>query len=435
MVAAMSKPGAPLWMFVGIVAGAVLGIVAHELAQVWSPAHDALPHLIEYVAFPIGQIFLRLLFMLAVPVVFAALVVGVGELDLRSLGRVGIKALVLTLVASTIAVGIGLLLVNTVRPGDGREDLREVAAERATTTEVTKAPDKSGMELLVAMVPDNPIKAAATGDMIGLMVFALIFGIGLAQVRTPGADKLRGAIQGLHDVTMHLLAWVIRLAPYGVAALLFTTFASAGAGVLEGIGWYVVVVVAALALHLLGTYPLLLTLVARRNPITFFWQVRLPMQTAFATSSSSATLPISLEAAEKELKLPRRVARFVLTAGAAMNQNGTALFEGVTVLFLAQVFGVDLTVSEQALVMVICILGGIGTAGVPGGSLPVVAMILAMFEIPPFSLALILGVDRFLDMCRTTLNVVGDLVIATCVAQGEPPDEPGALAEPAEAAP
>jgi DAACS family dicarboxylate/amino acid:cation (Na+ or H+) symporter len=171
------------------------------------------------------------------------------------------------------------------------------------------------------------------------------------------------------------------------------------------------------------TYPLMLVLVARKNPWRFFRAVRLPMQTAFATSSSSATLPVSLETAETTLLLPRRVARFVLTAGAAMNQNGTALFEGVTVLFLAQVFGVPLTLGEQAVIMAICILGGIGTAGVPGGSLPVVAMILAMFDIPPIGLALIIGVDRLLDMCRTTLNVVGDLVIATCVAAGEPAEE------------
>jgi DAACS family dicarboxylate/amino acid:cation (Na+ or H+) symporter len=349
-------------------------------------------------------------------------VVGVGELDLKSLGRVGAKALVFTVLASSIAVVIGLGLVNAVEPGEGRPELQAIAEQRATEKGVTAPPEKSGMQLLVAMVPDNPFKAAATGDMIGLMVFALIFGVGLAQVRTPGAGHLRDAIQGLHDVSMHLLAWVIRLAPFGVGALLFTTFSALGLDVLEGIGAYVAVVLGALALHMFVTYPLLLVAIARRSPLAFFRAVRVPMQTAFATASSSATLPVSLEAAETELGLPRRIARFVLTAGAAMNQNGTALFEGVTVLFLAQVFQVDLTLGQQGVIMAICILGGIGTAGVPGGSLPVVAMILAMFHIPPAGLALILGVDRLLDMCRTTLNVVGDLVIASCVAATEPPE-------------
>jgi DAACS family dicarboxylate/amino acid:cation (Na+ or H+) symporter len=417
-------------MFVGIAAGALLGLVAREAADRSEVAADVVRAVVEYGAYPIGQIFLRLLFMLAVPVVFAALVVGVGELDLRSLGRVGVKALVFTVVASGIAVAIGLGLVNAVGPGEGHQELQALAQARASDQGVTAPPEKSGMELLVAMVPDNPVKAAAAGDMIGLMVFALIFGVALAQVRTPGAGHLRDAIAGLHDVTMHLLAWVIRLAPIGVAALLFSTFSALGLDVLEGIGAYVAVVLGALALHMLVTYPLMLALIARRSPLGFFRAVRLPMQTAFATASSSATLPVSLEAADTELLLPRRISRFVLTAGAAMNQNGTALFEGVTVLFLAQVFAVDLSIGEQAVVMAICILGGIGTAGVPGGSLPVVAMILAMFGIPPAGLALILGVDRLLDMCRTTLNVVGDLVIATCVAASEPVEAPGATLEP-----
>ncbi len=406
-------------MFIGIAAGVVVGALCRAYVDA-----ATLETIVEYVSFPLGQIFLRLLFMLAVPVVFAALVVGVGELDIRSLGRVGLKTLLLTVVASSIAVGIGLLLVNLIEPGAGLEELRETALELAAERGVTKPPEQSAMATLINMVPDNPVKAAAAGDMIGLMVFALLFGVALSQLKSAGADRLRDAISGLYEVAMLLLGWVIKIAPLGVAALLFTTMATVGFDVIEKIGLYVAVVVGALALHFVGTYSLLLLVVARRRPDRFFWAVRAAIQTAFATASSSATLPVSLEVADRELHLPRRIARFVLTAGASMNQNGTALFEGVTVLFLAQLFGVELSLGQQAVVMVICILGGIGTAGVPGGSLPVVAMILAMFRIPPEGLALILGVDRLLDMCRTTLNVVGDLVIATCVAAGEPPDAP-----------
>jgi DAACS family dicarboxylate/amino acid:cation (Na+ or H+) symporter len=168
-----------------------------------------------------------------------------------------------------------------------------------------------------------------------------------------------------------------------------------------------------------GTYSVLLRVVARRSPWQFFRAIRLAIAPAFATSSSSATLPTTLRVADDELLLPRHVSRFVLTAGASMNQNGTALFEGVTVLFLAQVFGIDLTLAQSGAVMMICILGGIGTAGIPGASLPVIAMMMAMYGVPAEGLALIVGVDRFLDMCRTTVNVAGDLVVAVCVAPGE----------------
>ena len=402
-------------MFAAIAAAFAGGLLARQFVD-----PEVLRGVVDYASFPLGQIFLNLLFMLAVPVIFSALVVGVGELELSSLGRVGVKALALTVVASTVAVLIGLVAVNTFRPGEGHDELRGVAAELAAERGgVTKAPEKTGVALLVAMVPDNPVKAAATGDMLGLMVFALIFGVGLARVRTPGADRLREAIGGLNDVSMALLGGIIKLAPLGVGALIFTTMSTVGIDVIQRIGLYVAVVLGALAAHALGTYVVLLVVIARRNPVRWFRDVRLAAQTAFATASSNATLPVSLDVAEHELKLPRQIARFVLTAGAAMNQNGTALFEGVTVLFLAQLFGVDLTLGQQGTIMVICILGGVGTAGIPGGSLPVVAMILAMFEIPPEGLALILGVDRLLDMCRTTLNVTGDLVIATCVADSE----------------
>jgi DAACS family dicarboxylate/amino acid:cation (Na+ or H+) symporter len=194
---------------------------------------------------------------------------------------------------------------------------------------------------------------------------------------------------------------------------------------------YTGVAVAAMAIHMFVVYPLAVFLFARLSPLAFFNRIREPMVVAFSTASSNATLPVSLRAAQEELKLPRRIARFVLTVGATANQNGTALFEGVTVLFLAQFFGVELTLMQQGVVMLVCILGGIGTAGVPAGSLPVVAMILAMVGVPVEGIGLILGVDRFLDMCRTTLNVAGDLVIATIVSRGEEdiaPDEPAPFA-------
>jgi DAACS family dicarboxylate/amino acid:cation (Na+ or H+) symporter len=412
-------------MFIGIVAGAVLGVVARQVL----PA-DVLAAIVTYVAKPVGQVFLRLLFMLAVPLIFSALVAGVSELDIKSLGRIGARTLAFTVAVSGVAVVLGLVLVNVVQPGAGAgDDLRVLAQSLASTQQVAKPPELSGIDQFVAMIPSNPIAAVAQGDLLGLIVFSLFFGVGISLVGTPAALRLREVIVGINDVTIRLVDVVMRLAPYGVAGLLFASMSGPGLDILDKLLSYVVVVVAALAIHLVVVYGIFLRLFAGRGIVGFLRDSRLAIETAFATSSSSATLPTTLRVAEESLKLPRHVSRFVLTAGASMNQNGTALFEGVTVLFLAQLFGVDLTLGQQAVVMVICVLGGIGTAGIPGASLPVVAMMMAMYDVPPEGLALIMGVDRILDMCRTTVNVAGDLVVAACVAKGEPMVAPGPEAE------
>jgi DAACS family dicarboxylate/amino acid:cation (Na+ or H+) symporter len=289
--------------------------------------------------------------------------------------------------------------------------------------------EASAVDLLVGMVPDNPIKAASNGDMVGVILFALIFGMGLSLTRTGAAQHLRSGIEGGYDVMRTLIDGVLKLAPLGVGALLFATVARLGIDLLSQLLAYVGVVLLGLTLHMTIVYSLMVKVFARRSPIAFFRDVRLALTTAFATSSSSATLATSLKVAEDNLRLPSHVSRFVLTAGSAMNQNGTALFEGVTVLFLAQLFGVPLSLGEQALIMAICILGGIGTAGVPAGSLPVIAMILTMVGVPPEGLGVVLGVDRLLDMCRTVVNVAGDLVIATVVGRLEVQTRPSPPAQ------
>jgi DAACS family dicarboxylate/amino acid:cation (Na+ or H+) symporter len=367
---------------------------------------------------PLGRIFIRLLIMLVIPIVFAALVMGVCELELGQIGRLGLKTLALTTVVSLIAVLIGMGLVNLVEPGRGvPEELR--ASARSAVQASTAPADTSPVAFFVGLVPDNPIRAAAQGDMLAFIVFSLIFGIGLSQTHAPGALALRQMIQGLFEVMMRIIGGVLKLAPFGVGALLFTMTARTGLDVLASLAAYVAVVIGGLALHLIVVYSALLRLVAGMSPRHFFRGVRLAMATAFSTASSNATLPSALQAAD-EIGLPRHVSRFVLTAGATMNQNGTALFEGVTVLFLAQAYGVELSLSQQALVMAISILAGIGTAGVPAGSLPVIAMILGLLGVPPEGLGLVVGVDRLLDMCRTVINVTGDLVVAACVSRGEP---------------
>jgi DAACS family dicarboxylate/amino acid:cation (Na+ or H+) symporter len=282
--------------------------------------------------------------------------------------------------------------------------------------------------LLVALVPDNPVKAAAAGDLVGVIVFSLLFGLALAATPGEAAGALRRAVQGLYDVMMTMVRGVLRLAPLGVGALLFAMAARLGAGALRPVLAYVLVVVAGLLLHVVVVYSLSVRFLGGMDPRAFFRGSRLAMLTAFSTASSSATLPTALEVAERELKLPAPVARFVLTAGSALNQNGTALFEGVTVLFLAQVFAVPLSLPQQALVMAICTLAGVAAAGVPAGSVPALAVILGLFGIPVEGLGLVIGVDRFLDMCRTTVNVTGDLAAAVYVARHA--DAPGQIAAP-----
>ena len=407
---------APHWrMLLGLAIGAGAGI-AVNLTAGGSPWVD---WVVSNLSEPTGKIFINLLMMLVAPLLFAALVIGIGEIDLAQLGRLGAKMFGYTILISAIAVGIGLAMVNLFRPGDGAEQLVAQANAMANTGPV-KPPDQSAVDFIVNMVPDNVLGAAGSNaKLLGLIVFSIAFGLALAFTNTPASEKLRDIIQGLYDVLMRLIEGILWFAPIGVGALLFSMTARLGLDILQQLGAYVLVVVAALAIHMFGVYSLSVKLLGGMSPIFFFRGVKLAMVTAFSTASSNATLPTALKVAEEDLKLPRHVSRFVLTAGSAMNQNGTALFEGVTVLFLAQLFGVELSGMQQLQVMIICILGGIGTAGVPAGSLPVIAMIMAQFGIPPQGLGLILGVDRFLDMCRTSLNVTGDLAAAVYVASGE----------------
>jgi len=401
--------------------GIATGLVAFSLLG----DRPLLDFLVAYGSRPVGQVFLRLLFMLVVPLVFSALALGVVGLGSpRSLGRVGLKTLAYTVVVSSIAVLLGLFLVNTLRPGEGlspelRARLLEGATERAAGLSAASAP-ATGVELLVRIVPDNPLRAATEGDMLAVIFFSLLMGIGLTLTPGAGARRFEEVLQGLYDVTMRLLDMVLSVAPLGVAALLFTLTAELGYEVLVQLARYVGVVVLALAVHQFVVYSLAIRFLGGMSPLRFFRAVQEAMVTAFSTASSNATLPTSLKVAEERLRLPPRVSRFVLTVGATANQNGTALFEGVTVLFLAQFYGVSLALPEQALVVLICVLGGIGTAGVPAGSLPVVAVILGMVGVPVEGIGIILGVDRFLDMCRTTLNVTGDLVAAVVIARSEP---------------
>jgi len=419
------KPKMPLhWKIaIGFIAGLVLGLLVHYII---GPDTPWVQTLTDWVTTPFSRLFLSLIFMLIVPLLFSALVVGVSEMgDVRSLGRIGWRTLAYTIVLSGIAVVIGLVLVNVFRPGDGvdpvlAQQLLVEGSERAQAIVRDSTVQPKGMDMLLSIVPDNVVSAASSNaSILAVMFFALMFGIGLVLTKSEATDTLKRGIEGLFEVSMTLIGLVIKLAPYAVFCFMFNLAALFGWDLLFRLGAYVLVVVAALAIHLFVVYPVALKLIGGFSPIKFFVGVQEAMLMAFSTASSNATLPTALRVADQKLHLPRQVSRFVLTVGAAANQNGTALFEGVTVIFLAQFFGVDLTFGQQILVMLVCILGGIGTAGVPSGSLPVVALISAMVGVPPEGIGLILGVNHFLDMCRTTVNVTGDLGIAVLVSRAE----------------
>ncbi len=422
-------------MLIGFIVGLAAGLIVH-VTQADAPWVEWVT---TYVTGPIGQIFLRLLFMLVIPLLFSALVVGIAEMgDIRSLKRVGLKTLVFTVLLSSIAVLISLGVANLFRPGEGvdpatAQSMLESSRAGAGAIISGNAEKPSGIEAFLNIIPRNVFTAMSENDILAVMFFSLVFGIGLLLVNTPTTNALQRGIEGLFEVSMKLITLVIRLAPIAIACFMFNLAALFGWDLLLRLGAYVGVVLLALGLHMFVSYPIALKLFGGISPLTFFRQVQPAMVVAFSTASSNATLPTALKVAEENLRLPPKVSRFVLTIGATANQNGTAIFEGVTVLFLAQFFGIELSLWQQTTVLLMCILAGIGTAGVPAGSLPVVAIILAMVGVPPEGIGLVLGVDRFLDMCRTTLNVTGDLAITTMVSRGEHHDRVGELDAPASA--
>ena len=418
------KQGLPLHtkILIGLIAGAVAGLLAHALAG----GAPWLEWTVANVTQPAGQIFLRLIFMVVIPLIFSALTLGVAELgDLRKLGRIGLKTMAFTLVLSSISVLVGIGLVNIVRPGAGVPE-----AERASLIEMLGASaagiqppaPQRGLQILVNLIPDNPIRAmveAFRGEMLAVMVFSLFMGIAMAMCERAKVEPLMALLRSLYEVVMMIIGLAMKLAPYGVAALLFSLTARFGLEIIERLSWYFFTVIGGLLLQLFVVYSLFLKFVVRYSPRAFFARIREVLLTAFSTSSSNATLPVTLRVSERNLGIPREIGGFVLTLGSTANQNGTALYEGVTVLFLAQFFGIELSLGAQISVVLMSILAGVGTAGVPGGSLPMVGALLVSVGVPLEGLGIILGLDRLLDMCRTTLNVTGDIVAAAYIARSE----------------
>lgn len=425
-------------ILIGLVIGAGCGLAANWLATGRGPdangnnLADWLDTLVYWVE-PVGKVFLRLMFMVVLPLVFSALALAVVEIgDVTKLGRMGLRTLMFTLILSGSAVMIGVGLVNTIRPGDSlpaeirdRIITQEEGGARKRMDQASQS--KSIRDTIVDLLPQNPLQemvgaldgSSQGGGMLAVMVFALIFGIAIT-VTPDKCQVLIAWLEGLNAVAMTVIGFAMRLAPLGAGCLLFVVTAQLGFSIINTLAWFVGTAVLGLLLHLFGTYSLVLALCSRKSPVQFFRETTEAMLVAFGTSSSSASLPTAIKVAIESLKLPPRVANFVLTVGATGNQNGTALFEGVVVLFLAQVMGVELSFGQQFQVVLMSVLAGVGTAGVPGGSLPLIVVVMQSVGIPGEAIGIVFGVDRFLDMCRTVVNVIGDLVITTCVAAGEP---------------
>lgn len=432
MTNAATSRGMPLHtkILIGLLSGATLGVASNLLWKGSAP----LTWVVDTVTQPVGQIFLRMLFMVVVPLVFTSVSMGVASLgDIRRVGRIGAKTLGFFLSTTTVAVVIGLVIVNLVRPGDGVDPavqqalMAEYAGEAGQR--VAAAEQVSfGVNTFVNIVPRNPVGAAASGDMLGLIFFSLIFGIALTFVSAERAAPVMRLLEGVGDAVIVMIGFAMKLAPLGVFCLIFSVTAKFGWSLLQSLLVYVVTILGALLLHQFGVIGLAARFLAGISPVKFFKRAEELMITALSTSSSSATLPTTIRTAETKFGVPKEIAGFVLPVGATMNMNGTALFEGMTVLFLAQVFGVHLTLGTQVIVVVMAVITAVGVAGVPGGSIPLLVMVLGMVGVPGEGIALILGVDRILDMCRTVPNVTGDLLTSLWVTRSEglalrPPEE------------
>lgn len=391
---------------------------------------------------PIGKLFMRLLKMVIVPLVFSSLLVGVASLgDVRKLGRLGSRTIGLYIGTTAIAVGLGLICANLITPGsfmDSEAKAKLLSEFQGVANSKSEAASQapSMIDNLINIIPTNPIGSLAAGDMLQIIFFALMLGISLTMLKDKGETLVR-FFDDLQEAMVVLINLIMKLAPYGVAALVAAVIGQSGWSVLKALLVYTVTVLIGLSLHALIVYGGLVALIVKAPLGEFFKAIRPAQLLAFSTSSSSATLPVSMECAEKNIKMSKEVASFVLPLGSTVNMDGTALYQGVAAVFIAQVFGLELSIGDQLSIVLAATMASIGAAGVPGAGIVTLALVLTTSGIPQVGLALILGMDRLLDMFRTAVNVTGDLSVATVMAKLEGEElltgnEDEAFAEPEE---
>lgn len=397
----------------------VLAVVLGSITQVLladQTLNDTLRYLLNDVLangvfFVIGKIFVASLKVLVVPLVFVSLVCGVCHLkDQSSLGLLSLKTIALYILTTGLAISLALSLATLFEPGSG--------VSLQTDANYTPPAESSLKQVLINIFPTNPVAAMAEGKMLQVIVFAVLIGIAIGQAGQAG-ERIGAAFNDWNDVLMKLVTMMMKLAPYGVFALLFSLFARQGLGTVGDLAVYMLTVVGALALHALVVYPLLLKGLTGLSPRIFLKKMRNVQLFAFSTASSNATLPVTLRAVEQRMGVENRVASFAVPLGATINMDGTAIMQGVATVFIAQAFGLGLELTDYLLVIVTAMLASIGTAGVPGVGLVTLALVLQQVGLPLEGIALIIGVDRILDMIRTAVNVTGDAMVSVIVANSE----------------
>ncbi|MBR9909912.1 MAG: dicarboxylate/amino acid:cation symporter [Gammaproteobacteria bacterium] len=400
-----------LAMVAGLAVGTLLNL-ANNSQMLGATANHWLDQFIVYGLFDVvGRIFVASLKLLVVPLVFVSLVCGASNLGSNArMGAMAAKTLALYMFTTAVAISIALFLGGILRPGDGfglGEASTFVASERPSLKEV-----------IVNIVPSNPIQAMAEGNMLQVIVFSLLMGVAISRCGVAG-QRVSSWFEDFDKVIMKMVGILMELAPYGVFCLLAKLFADLGAEAILDLGLYFFTVVLALLLHAFGVYTLLLRTLARVNPITFFRHIRPVLAFGFSTASSNATLPVTLRIAEEKLGIDNRVAAFTVPLGATINMDGTAIMQGVATAFIAQAYQIDIGISGYLMVILTATLASVGTAGVPGVGLITLAMVLQQVGLPVEGIALIIGVDRLLDMIRTAVNLTGDSMVSLVVARSE----------------
>ena len=396
--------GMMLWkqIFIALALGAGLGIALNQTG------HADIALAIK----PIGTMFVNAIKMLIVPLIFVSLVVGMMSMqDLGKMGRVGLKTVVLYLFTTATAITVGLGLGIVLQPGAGID-----MSAAASAVEAEAAP--TVIQIIVDLIPTNPLAAAVDGNVLQIIVFAILFGIAI-NLAGEKATPVRVFFESLSEVIYKLTAIIIAFAPYGVFALMVWVAGTYGIGMLLPLGKVIFAVYLGCVIHALLVYGGMIKLLARLNPVRFFQGVFEPAMVAFTSTSSSGTLAVSMTAAEKNLGVSRGISSFVLPLGATINMDGTALYQGVCALFVAQAFGIDLSGTDYLTIILTATLASIGTAGVPGAGVIMLSLVLASVGLPLEGVAVIAGIDRILDMARTALNVTGDCAVAVVVAKSE----------------
>ncbi|MEE9397050.1 MAG: dicarboxylate/amino acid:cation symporter [Methylococcales bacterium] len=397
-----------------ILIGMGLGFVVGSLINIFgSDIEFVLTYLVNGVFHVIGKAFVNSLKMLVVPLVTFSLICGVcGIGDVGALGRVGMKAFGLYILTTGLAISLALALAIAINPGAGFEN------SVSMSTEFTPKPAPPLTDVFINIVPDNPVNAFAEGNMLQIIFFVILFGIAMLMAGETGM-KLAKAAEDLNEVMMKVVTLVMDFAPIGVFCLMAKTFSEQGFGLIIPMMGYFSTVILVLLLHAFGTFSILLAFFAKLNPLIFLKKMRSAQIFAFSTASSNATIPVTLQAVEKRIGVGNSTASFTIPLGATINMDGTAIMQGVATVFIANVYNIDLTASQYATVIGMSILASIGTAGVPGVGLIMLAMVFNQVGLPVEGIGLILGVDRLLDMVRTVVNVTGDATVTCIVAQGE----------------